>query len=161
MKKYIIVVSVIIALILLFDFAYYHTSLYIPFGNGTPESFVKTEDKNILVKQEGKFIEFEIKGMNLGSAIPGEWPLDYVIDETTYLRWFKQIQEMGANTIRVYGVQSDTFYKAFYSYNENNKNPLYLIQGVSVNDYVQFSYRDAFDDEFIENIRYHPKYYKQ
>ncbi|MBR4030231.1 MAG: hypothetical protein IKJ06_02405 [Clostridia bacterium] len=152
MKKYIIIVSAIIALILLFDFAYYHLGWYIPFGNDTPKCFVKTDDKNILVKQEGKFIEFEIKGVNLGSAIPGEWPLDYAIDDTTYLRWFRQIQEMGANTIRVYGVQSDTFYKAFYSYNKNNQNPLYLIQGVLINDYVQFSHRDAFDDEFIESF---------
>jgi len=152
MKKYIIIVSAIIALILVFDFAYYHFGLYIPFGNDTTECFVKTDDKNILVKQNDKFIEFEIKGVNLGSAIPGEWSADYAIDEATYLRWFRQIQEMGANTIRVYSVQSDTFYKAFYSYNENNKKPLYLIQGVSVNDYVQFSHRDAFDNEFIESF---------
>ncbi len=152
MKKYIIIVSVMIALILLFDFAYYHLGWYIPFGNDIPECFVKTEDKNILVKQDGEFVNFEIKGVNLGSAIPGEWSADYAIDEATYLRWFKQIQQMGANTIRVYNVQSGAFYKAFYNYNKNNKKPLYLIQGVSVNDYVQFSHRDAFDDEFIESL---------
>jgi len=149
-KKYIIIVSVIIMLFLMLDFAYYHLGWYIPFGNDAPECFVKTDDKNILVKRDGKFLNFEIKGVNLGSAIPGEWSADYAIDETTYLRWFRQIQEMGANTIRVYGVQSDAFYNSFYSYNENNKAPLYLLQGVSLNDYVQFSHRDAFDDEFIE-----------
>ncbi len=152
MKKYIIIVSAIIAIILLVNFAYYHLGWYIPFGNDTPACFVKTDGKNILLKSGDKFIDFEIRGVDLGSAIPGEWSADYAIDETTYLRWFGQIQEMGANTIRVYSVQSDTFYKAFYSYNENNKTPLYLIQGVSVNDYVQFSHRDAFDDEFIESF---------
>ncbi|MBS7360449.1 MAG: hypothetical protein KIG53_07580, partial [Oscillospiraceae bacterium] len=72
--------------------------------------------------------------------------------EDTYLRWFEQIQAMGANTVRVYGVQSDVFYNAFYKYNQNNKNPLYLLQGVLVNDYVQFSHRDAFDKDFMESF---------
>lgn len=152
MKKYIITVSVIIALILVFDFAYYHLGWYIPFGNDTPECFVKTDGKSILLKSGDNFTDFEIKGVNLGSAIPGEWSADYAIDEATYLRWFGQIQEMGANTIRVYGVQSDAFYNSFYSYNRNNQKPLYLIQGVSINDYVQFSHRDAFNDEFIESF---------
>lgn len=152
MKKYIIIVSVIIVLLLMFDFAYYYTGWYIPFGENNPECFVKTESKNILLKQDDKFINYEIKGVNLSSGIPGEWPSDYAVDEGTYTCWFNQIQEMGANTIRVYGVQSDTFYTAFYNYNKNNKKPIYLLQGVLVNDYVQFSHRDAFNEEIMGNF---------
>ena len=152
MKKYIIIVSVIIMLFLMFDVAYYHLGWYIPLGNDAPVCFVKTEGKNILLKEANKFESFEIKGVNLGSAIPGEWSSDYAIVEETYLRWFRQIQEMGANTIRVYNVQSSAFYYAFYDYNQNNENPLYLLQGVPVNDYVQFSHRDAFSKEFMDGF---------
>lgn len=152
MKKYIIIVSVIIMLFLMFDIAYYHLGWYVPFGENGQECFVKTDGKSILLKAEDEFKEFEIKGVNLGAAIPGEWSSDYAADEDTYLRWFEKIQEMGANTIRVYGVQSDVFYNAFYKYNQNNKNPLYLLQGVVVNDYVQFSHRDAFDKEFMDSF---------
>ena len=152
MKKYIIIVSVIIMLFLMFDIAYYHLGWFIPFGNDTPWCFVKTEGKNISLLQDGEFVNFEIKGVNLGSAIPGEWSADFAIDEETYHRWFKQIQEMGANTVRVYSVQSEAFYNAFYDYNQNSEYPLYLLQGVPVNDYVQFSHRDAFDKEFMDSF---------
>ena len=157
MKKFIIIVSVIVLLFLMLDLAYYHLGWYIPFGNDTTECFIKTDGKNILLKADDEFSEFEIKGVNLGSSIPGEWSADYTIDEDTYHRWFEQIRKMGANTIRVYNVQSGEFYNAFYNYNRNNENPLYLIQGVSVNDYVQFSHRDAFDkelmDDFLDNAK--------
>lgn len=152
MKKYIITVSVIIMFFLMFDIAYYHLGWHIPFGDNEPWCFVKTDGKSILLKSDDKFKEFEIKGVNLGSAVPGQWAADYAVDEDSYLRWFKQIQAMGANTIRVYSVQSDVFYNAFYKYNQNNKNPIYLLQGVLINDYVQFSHRDAFDDEFIDSF---------
>lgn len=152
MKKYIIIVSVIIMLFLMFDIAYYHLGWHISFGDNEPRCFVKTDGKSILIKSDEKFKEFEIKGVNLGSAVPGQWSADYAISEDTYLRWFEQIQAMGANTVRVYGVQSDVFYNAFYKYNQNNKNPLYLLQGVLVNDYVQFSHRDAFDKDFMESF---------
>ena len=152
MKKYIIIVSVIIMLFLMFDIAYYHLGWHISFGDNEPRCFVKTDGKSILIKSDEKFKEFEIKGVNLGSAVPGQWSADYATSEDTYLRWFEQIQAMGANTVRVYGVQSDVFYNAFYKYNQNNKNPLYLLQGVLVNDYVQFSHRDAFDKDFMESF---------
>ncbi len=64
---------------------------------------------------------------------------------------------MGANTIRIYTIQSDTFYEAFYEYNEENETPLYLLHGVWVNDYVLNSHRDAYDkdfyDTFLENSK--------
>ena len=152
MKKYIVVVSLIIAILFAFDYAYYHLGLYIPLGEKQPEIFIKTEKENILIKQNDEFAEFEIKGVNLGSSIPGKWSSDYAIDEQTYLGWFEQITNMGANTIRVYGVQSAEFYKAFYRYNKQSKAPLYLLQGVTHNDYMQFSHRDAFDDNIAETL---------
>lgn len=74
------------------------------------------------------------------------------IDKETYKRWFKYIQDMGANTIRIYTVQQDVFYNAFYEYNKDNDNPLYLIHGVWVNDYTQNSHRDALDKGFKERF---------
>ena len=74
------------------------------------------------------------------------------IDKETYKRWFKYIQDMGANTIRVYTVQQDVFYNALYEYNKDNDNPLYLIHGVWVNDYTQNSHRDALDQGLKERF---------
>lgn len=73
---------------------------------------------------------FEIRGVNLGSGIPGHFATDYAIDKETYLQWFDQIQAMGANCIRVYTLLQDDFYNAFWEYNKDREQPLYLIHGL-------------------------------
>ena len=158
MKKFIIIISVIILVLLYFDWLHFHEGVYLDFNNNLPvETFVKAEGKEIYMKNGDGYEPFEIKGVNLGSGLPGEWSTSFAIDKETYLRWFKYIQEMGANTIRVYTIQNDTFYNAFYEYNKNNPNPLYMLHGVWVNDYILNSHRDAYSkdfyDTFLENSK--------
>ncbi|MCQ2560781.1 MAG: hypothetical protein MJ186_01915 [Clostridia bacterium] len=158
MKKFLTVVVCIILLYLGLDFMHYNMGLYIDFHKDeVVTTATRTSGKEILLNRGNGFEPFEIKGVDMGSGIPGEWATDFAADEETYLRWFKLIKEMGANTIRVYTVQEDIFYNAFYKYNKDNDDPLYLIQGVWVNDYIQNSHIDAFDpkfvDAFIDNCR--------
>ena len=153
MKKFIITVCIIIVLYLVADSAYYRFGVYIDWSPDTPvTTFVKTDGSSIYLDSGSGFEQFEIKGVNMGSGMPGEWSTDFAIDKQTYLRWFRQIQEMGANTLRIYTVQNDTFYDAFYEYNQNNENPLWLIHGVWVNDYIQNSHRDAYDKDFYNTF---------
>ncbi len=158
MKKFIIIISLVILVLLAVDWLYFYEGVYFDFGGEKPtEFFTKADGEEIYIKNGDSFIPFEIRGVNLGSGLPGEWATSFAIDEQTYLRWFKYIQDMGANTIRVYTVQSDTFYNAFYKYNLNNENPLYMLHGVWVNDYVLNSHRDAYSkdfyDTFLENSK--------
>lgn len=151
MKKFIITVSAVVCLYLAWDYAYYHMGIYVdihPYQEVT--TFMKVDGDQIFQKCDSGYEPFEIRGVNMGSGEPGEWATDFDIDKETYLRWFRYIQEMGANTIRIYTVQSDEFYNAFYEYNKDNENPLWLIHGVWVNDYVQNSHRDAYDKDFYE-----------
>lgn len=149
MKKFIIIVLCIALLFVGVDAAYYRLGVYIDFNPSKEvKTFVKTKENKILLNSGKGYNEFEIKGVNLGSGEPGEWSTDFSIDKETYKRWFKYIKEMGANTIRVYTIQNDTFYNAFYEYNYQNPDPLYMIHGVWVNDYVQNSHRDAYDKDF-------------
>ena len=153
MKKFIIIVLCIALLAVGIDTAYYRFGVYIDLHpSRETTTFVKTEGDRILLDSGSGYEEFEIKGVNLGSGEPGEWSTDFSIDKETYKRWFKYIQEMGANTIRVYTIQNDTFYNAFYEYNADNPNPLYMLHGVWVNDYVQNSHRDAYDDDFYDTF---------
>lgn len=153
MKKFIIIVSTIVALVILYDMCYYRLGLYIDFHpNKEVTTFVKTQEDKILLDQGDGYEEFEIKGVNMGSGMPGEWSTDFAIHKDTYLRWFGQIKEMGANTIRVYTVQNDVFYNAFYEYNHDNPDPLYMIHGVWLNDYVLNSHRDAYDRDFFDTL---------
>lgn len=157
MKKFIIGACTAVLLVLLGYTAYYHLGIYVDLDPGKPvTAFMKTEGKSILMEREGEYVPFEIRGINLGAGLPGEWATDYAIDVETYLRWFQQIQELGANTIRVYVTLHDDFYNAFYEYNTEREaageEPLWLIHGVWVNDYMQNSRRDAYDGGLLSTL---------
>lgn len=158
MKKFLIIITTVILVLLAFDWLYFYEGIYIDFGKDKPtEYFMKVDGEEIYMKKGDDFVPYEIKGVNLGSGIPGEWATTFAVNEETYLRWFKYIKEMGANTIRVYTIQNSDFYSAFYKYNKDNDDPLYLIHGVWVNDYVLNSHRDAYSkdfyDTFLENSK--------
>lgn len=149
MKKFIIIVCTVVLLAFSWNKLYYQLGLYINLKPNEPVTTLMTTDEDtIYMEKDGKAVPFEIRGVNMGVGIPGEWATDYAIDKETYLRWFAWIQEMGANTIRVYTILHSDFYDAFYEYNKDREDPLYLIHGVRVNDYVQNSHRDAYDDDF-------------
>ena len=155
MKKFIIALSALILLYLAYDTARYRLGWYIDLKPDEPVTAFMTTDTQSIYMDRGSGPEpFTVKGVNLGVGLPGEWATDYAIDRETYLRWFGQMQEMGANTVRVYITLHDDFYNAFYEYNtlreENGEEPLWLIHGVWVNDYVQNSHRDAYDKDFLD-----------
>lgn len=154
MKKFIAIITAVIILALAVNWAYYYQGVYIDFGSDDSEVsyFTKIDGKQILVEQNGEFNLFQVKGVDMGSGIPGEWSTDFAVSYDTYLEWFKDIQDMGANTLRVYTIQDDTFYNAFYDYNKGRETPLYLLQGVWVNDYVQNSHRDAYSPDFFDTF---------
>lgn len=153
MKKFIIIISIVVLLIFVINEAYYRFGIYIDLNPEEKVStFMTADEDTIYIKKDGKTVPFEIRGVNMGVGLPGEWATDYAIDKETYLRWFKWIQEMGANTIRVYTILHDDFYNAFYEYNKDREDPLYLIHGVWVNDYVQNSHRDAYDNDFRQTL---------
>lgn len=153
MKKFIIALSVLVLLFMALDAAHYRLGWYIDLMPEEPvTTFVKTDGKEIYLDCGEGWQPFEIRGVNMGSGIPGKWATEFAIDEETYRRWFGYIQAMGANTVRVYTIQGEAFYNAFYEYNKDNPEPLYLIHGVWVNDYVQNSHRDAYDKDFYETF---------
>ena len=157
MKKFIIAATAVVFLLMAGYYAYYHEGLYLRLGeSGEVTSFMSTDADTIYMTRDGERAPFEIRGVNLGMSIPGEWATDYAIDGDTYTRWFEQIQAMGANTIRVYTILQDDFYDAFYAYNSAREaageEPLWLLQGVWVNDYMVYSHRDAFDEEILDTF---------
>ena len=153
MKRFIISISAIILLVFIGFIAVFYGGFYVDSDRDNHvNTFVRTENKEILIKDKDKWKPFEVRGMDMGSGIPGEWSTDYAITKETYLRWFQLIQEAGANTLRVYSVQNPSFYKAFYEYNSQHEEPLYLLQGIWVNDYIQNSRVDAYADSFAGKL---------
>ena len=156
-KKFILLACTVVGLLLVWYFAHYHLGIYLNLDSGEPvTTFMKTDEDTIYMERDGAYEPFEIRGVNMGVGIPGHFATDYAIDQETYLRWFQWIQELGANTIRVYTILHDDFYNAFYQYNTEREaageEPLWLLHGVWVNDYVQNSHRDAYDDDFFQAL---------
>lgn len=112
MKRFIIGISAIILLLFIGFIAVFYGGFYVDSGRDNHvNTFVRTENKEILIKDKDKWKPFEVRGMDMGSGIPGEWSTDYAITKETYLHWFQLIQEAGANTLRVYSVQNPSFIK--------------------------------------------------
>lgn len=157
MKKFIICACILVLLAFGIHTAYYRFGIYLDLNPDAPVTAFMTNDADtIYMERDGEKVPFEIRGVNMGVGLPGKWATDYAIDKETYLRWFGWIQEMGANTIRVYTMLQDDFYNAFFEYNtqreQAGEEPLWLIHGVWVNDYVQNSHRDAYSEDFQQTL---------
>ncbi|NLI55341.1 MAG: family 2 glycosyl transferase [Clostridiales bacterium] len=116
----------------------------------------RVEGKQFLVrKADGSFSPFFVKGVDIGAAKPGFWPGEFGIEESDYLRWFQWIGEMNANTIRVYVPQMPGFYHALLTYNLSAERPLYLLQGIYMNEELIETYHNAYcnDGELIGIFR--------
>lgn len=155
MKKFTLTAVMLAICLLVLRYAVYYGGLYIDFNPEAPINVqLKIQDKKIYIKkQNGKYEAFLVKGIDLASSVAGHYATDYAVDKETWLKWFAQIQKMGANTIRVYTIYNDTFYNALYEYNSSREEPLYLLQGIQVSDYANNSGQDAYSREFYGTLK--------
>ena len=121
------------------------------------ESFYNSGSVSYRVKAEGEFFyvyenETETwqkifwKGVNIGSGEPGLFPGELTVSYDTYYRWFGYISEMNCNCIRVYTAMRPQFYQALYDFNEQAEAPLYLFQGVWMDEDDISVYADVYAD---------------
>ena len=78
-----------------------------------------------------------VKGVNMGTSLPGRWYTEFPADRELYTRWFKEITAMNANTIRVYTLLDPSFYAVLAEHNNNSENEtLWLFQEIWPDDEV-------------------------
>ena len=107
----------------------------------------KVEGKDFYVYYDGKWEKKFLKGVNMGAAKPGTFPGEHAITKEEYSGWFKEISDMNADVIRVYTTLKPDFYDALYEYNKNSEKPLYILQGVWINDTDITELQDAYGDK--------------
>ncbi|MGY4691438.1 hypothetical protein [Salibacterium sp. K-3] len=91
----------------------------------------RTNENQLEIYKENSWEPFFVKGVNMGASLPGHFPGELSIKKEDYLRWFDRIQQMGANTIRIYTIHEPEFYEALVEHNQNHSdNPLYFMQGI-------------------------------
>ena len=133
MKKYLWAVFILVAGIVIYQYVQYQSGLiFHVYEIDEINSNVITKDNQIYVNGE----LFQVKGVQMSASMPNYRFSDYAADQADYMRWMKDIHEMGANTIHVSTLMDDDFYNALYEFNQGHKDqPLYLFQGVRVSDY--------------------------
>lgn len=107
--------------------------------------------KDHLEVHEGVWRKFFVKGVNIGLGLPGYFPGEYAVKKGTYLKWFKLISELGANTVRVYTILPPEFYEALFRFNESGTR-LYFFQEIWTelpegNDFLGSRFMEGLEDE--------------
>lgn len=149
MKKFLMIVAVLLAVYFAGDYIYFNGDIFLP-HQGEIAYVSKAEGDTLYLDRGEGFVPMEIRGVNMGMGKPGHYATEMAITKEEYLQWFEQIRKMGANTIRIYTIGPTDFYDAFYEYNQGNEDPLYLIHGVWVDDYMLNSSYGALDPEFYD-----------
>lgn len=111
----------------------------------------KVTDRYFSVFQNGEWNNIYVKGVDIGTALPGIPHGSFPEDKTIYTRWLKEIGGMNANCIRVYTLMPAGFYRALDIYNSANPDKqLYLLQNISLNseppsgNFLDKGYNSAF-----------------
>lgn len=152
MKKALIILIVLISVVVVATLIYRHNNQSFANEENGIKTTARIEDGHFWLYENGSFNQTFIKGVNLGATKPGYFPGELGITKSDYLRWFQYISDMNANTIRVYTTMMPHFYEALLEHNQAASNPLYLMQGVWLNeDYIKL-YRDPYaEDQLLMN----------
>ena len=102
--------------------------------------------------ENGKWVPSIITGVNLGMGKPGAFPGEAAITRAEYDRWFNQIGQLNANTIRVYTLHPPAFYDALLAYNETHDKKLYILHGVWADEAPLEETLDAFTPEIVDTF---------
>lgn len=109
---------------------------------------VKAEGEYFYIfdESDGQWEKVFWKGVNIGAGEPGLFPGELTISYDDYYRWFGYISDMNCNCIRVYTAMRPQFYQALLDFNSQAENPLYLFQGVWMDEQDITTYADVYAD---------------
>ena len=71
MKKFIISVCILVAALLCGLYAYYYLGIYIKLDDNPVSVFMTADEDTIYMERDGQPVPFEIRGVDLGSGMPG------------------------------------------------------------------------------------------
>lgn len=150
MKHFLIVVMTAAVFLLGIYYMVYYEGFYFPDSyTGNLELPFQTAGKKLLIRSENSEYEcFQMKGVEISASVPGHYATEFYAEEEDYLRWFGQIQKMGANTIKPQRLMDDEFYNALFRYNTEQEQPLYLLQGISVADEINYGTKTGYDNAY-------------
>lgn len=109
-------------------------------SSGAPPAAAEVDGTKITARTAGRYFEVYadkqwrqliVKGVNIGTALPGRWFTEFPANKRIYQEWFTQIAAMNANTVRVYTLMDPAFYEALDEFNRRPAGPkLWLLQEI-------------------------------
>lgn len=100
----------------------------------------RIQGANVQIYRAKKWQDFVIKGVNM-SPESGENGLS----KAEYERLFKRLTSLDINVIRINDIFRPAFYQALFEYNMLTSKPLYLLQGIRLDERYSKTYRNAYD----------------
>lgn len=88
-----------------------------------------------------------LKGVNMGLTEATTDLASPDVSYETYREWLSLIDEMNANTVRVFTVMPPQFYRALSDHNAAVSSPLYLVQGIWFNETYMTEGDHAFEQD--------------
>ncbi|MGV3525876.1 MAG: hypothetical protein ACO1RX_16755 [Candidatus Sericytochromatia bacterium] len=98
-----------------------------------------------------------LKGINLGTGLPGQQAGDLAATREQYASWFARMREMGFNVLRTYTLHPPRFYEEFARYNAAHPDkPLYLMHGIWLDEDEEaldlYDHTAVFDQNILEAV---------
>lgn len=124
-----------------------------PISNDKLKINARVNQQKFEVLKDEQWLPMTIKGVNMGMGKPGHFPGEAAITEEEYYRWFQQIAEMNANTVRVYTLHPPGFYNALKRFNETNDTKIYIFHGAWINEEKLEESLDAFEKDNLEDFQ--------
>jgi len=94
-----------------------------------------------------------VKGVNVSFGMLGKFVTEFPTEEGAYLEWFRLIDDMNANLVRVYTILPPEFYSALKAFNRDRapEDRLLLIQGIWATLPPSHDFRDP---SYLEQLRF-------
>lgn len=97
----------------------------------------RTGERYFQVYGETGWTDLTVKGVNIGTSLPGRWYTEFPANRALYRAWLEDIAALNANTVRIYTLLDPSFYAVLAEYNAEPQNdPIYLFQEIWPDDEV-------------------------
>ncbi len=113
----------------------------------------RVSEGGIQIIVNGKWEDFEIRGIQLSSFKPGYIRNRSSVPKEDVIEWLEAIALLGVNTIQIPYLQPPAFYDAIFEFNLSHKEPLYIIHSVPIDGEAAMVFYNAYQPEVVDNIR--------
>jgi len=128
----------------------------IAYTSGPVALVARTVGRQFEVYQGGQWRNLLIKGVNLGTALPGRWFTQFPADRALYRSWLMDMSRMHVNVVRLYTLLDPAFYQVLLEYNSDPANRrIWLLQEIWPHDEVpNHNFHDpSYHQEYVNELK--------